>query len=251
MSRIDPRRITCPLCDSTFDGWLVLASRSRGPLTTDLRRYDEGDDPIPRQVNGCPGCGFTGEVIDFEEMAPSADQPVPGEQAGAFFDQEAWDDAHDPMEADRPRPADSTLREQLATWLTPRAAEAHADPKLRYEHHAQVLRWLGRGPLREGDAWLRAAWLHADGGDREAELRCRRRALHCYRIGTGDQRWFPRREDLVVVGYLVGELCRRLEQPEEARRWYEQAFTWSSGLPQMQELVQLAERQARDPREVV
>ena len=251
MSRIDPRRICCPICSVAFDGWLVLASRSRGPLTTDLRRYDEVDDPIPRQVNGCPGCGYTGEVLDFEDMAPSPDLSVPGPATGAFFDQASWEQAHDPLDVDRPRPPDTTLAVQLAAWLAPRAEAAHGDPKLRYEHHAQVVRWLGRGPLREGDAWLRAAWLHGDGDDREAELRCRRRALHCYRTGVGEPRWFRRREDRVVLGYLVAELHRRLDRPAEAQRWYEQAIAWSSGLPQLQELVQLAERQIRDPREVV
>lgn len=251
MSRIDSRQITCPLCGVAFDGWLVLASRSRGPLTTDLRRYDEGEDPIPRQLNSCPGCGYSGEVIDFEEMAPDGDQVVPGEAAGAFYDQQAWLEAHDPTHAEPEVPADSTLAEQLERWITPRAAEAHADPKLRYEQHAQLVRWLGRGPLRQGDAWLRAAWLHADGGDGDAELRCRRRALHCYTEATKEPRWFRRREDRVVVGYLVAELLRRLDQPDEALRAYEQAIAWSSGLPQMQELVQLAERQMRDPREVV
>ena len=244
-------RIACPVCATAFDGWLVLASRSRGPLTTDLRRYDEGDDPIPRQINGCPGCGYTGEVLDFQDMAPRPDQRVPGELAGAFYDQQAWDDAHDPVDADRRPPDDSTLQAELTRWLTPRAPEAHSDPRLRYEHHAQVVRWLGRGPLREGDAWLRAAWLHADDGDERAERRCRRRALDRYHQGAGEERWFRRREDRVVVGYLVAELRRRLDGPEAARRGYEQAIAWSSGLPQMQELVQLAERQMRDPREVV
>ncbi len=248
MSRIDPRRIACPLCGSSFDGWLVLASRSRGPLTTDLRRYDEGEDPIPLQVNGCPTCGLVGEVIDFEEMAPSPDQPVPGALTGAFWDQGAWEEARGDGGL---APPDSTLGEQLEAWLAPRAAEAHEDPRLRYEHHAQVVRWLGRGPLREGDAWLRAAWLHADAGDTDAELRCRRRALHCYRAGTGEPRWLRRKEDRMVVGYLVAELVRRLDGDEAARPWYEQAIAWSSGLPQMQELVQLAERQMLDPREVV
>jgi tetratricopeptide (TPR) repeat protein len=155
------------------------------------------------------------------------------------------------MIADRPRPATSTLAEQLATHLASRAAEANEDPALRYEHHAQIERWLGNGPLREADAFLRAAWMHEDCKSPSDALRCRKRAVACYRRGVDERKWFARREDLVVIGYLVGELHRKLGQGDEATRWFEQAIAWSSGLQKMQELVELAERQARDPREVV
>ena len=155
------------------------------------------------------------------------------------------------MLADRPRPSASTLQEQLAAHLAARAGEAYEDASLRYEHHAHVTRWLGRGPLREGDAWLRAAWLHGDRGAETDDTRCRKRALHCYRQGVQEKRWFSRREDLVIIGYLVGELHRRLGETGEASRWFEQAVAWSSGLQHLEELVQLAERQGSDPRDVV
>ena len=66
-----------------------------------------------------------------------------------------------------------------------------------------------------------------------------------------ERHWFRRREDLVVIAYLVGELHRRLGETEEGKRWFEQAIAWSSGLQQLQELVELAERQARDPSDLV
>ena len=55
----------------------------------------------------------------------------------------------------------------------------------------------------------------------------------------------------MVIAYLIGELHRRLGETDEAGRWFEQAVTWSSGLQSMQELVQLAERQRSDPRDIV
>ncbi len=251
VTQIHPRRITCPLCSTSFDGHLVLAGAARGPLTSDLRRLAEGDDPIPLMINSCPECAYTGEVSAFEEMAPAAELAVAAEHVGAWFDQDSWSDAHDPMLADRPRPSRSTLREQLAEHLAPRAGEASSDPALRYEHHAQVVRWTGLGPLREGDAWLRAAWLYGDRGAASDDQRCRRRALDRYRQGVTERRWFARREDLVIVAYLTGELHRRLGEPDEAGRWFEQAVAWSSGLQKMQDLVQLAERQGREPRDLV
>jgi uncharacterized protein (DUF2225 family) len=251
MSQIHPRPITCPLCDCAFDGWLVLAGRPSGPLSSELRRFPEDEDPLPKQINACPGCGYTGEVSAFEEMAPKADREVHAAQTGAWFSQEDWEDANDPMIADRPRPENSTLAEQLAEHLAVRAGEACEDPALRYEHHAQVERWLGHGPLREADGFLRAAWMHEDAKRPEEALRCRRRALACYRKGVDERKWFARREDLVVIAYLVGELHRKLGEVDEGKRWFEQAIAWSSGLQKMQELVELAERQALDPRDVV
>ncbi len=251
MTRIDPRPLTCPICSTSFDGWLVMPAATKGPTSSDLRRFSEGEDPLAKVVNGCPSCGYTGEAAAFEDLAPKPDQPVTAAWTGAWFDQDAFDDDHDPMLADRPAPQSSTLEAECRTHLAARAEAAHADPALRYEHHAQVTRWLGSGPLREGDAWLRAAWMHGDAGRDADDRRCRRRALHCYRQGVAEKRWFARREDLVVVAYLVGELHRRLSEGDEALRWFEQAVAWSSGLQHLQDLVELAERQGRDPRDVV
>lgn len=251
MSTIEPRRVTCPFCAETSDGWLVLAGQSSGPMTTDLRRYADGEDPLPKQLCSCAGCGWVGDVSDFEERAPEPDLAVPADAAGAWYSQDGFEDSHDPMLIDGPRGEDSTLGALVERHLRPAAARSAADPAFRYEQHAQVQRWRGAGPLREGDAWLRAAWMHGDAERADDERRCRTRALGCYRQGVEEQRWFKRREDLVVIAYLVGELHRRLGDASEAGRWFEQTAGWSSGLPHMQDLLELAERQGRDPRDVV
>ncbi len=248
MTTITPRSITCPLCATTFDGHSVLASRDRGPLTSDLRRIPEGEDPLPKMLNACPGCGLTGDVSRFEEHAPKADKVVPGKDTGAFFSQDDHDDAHDPLLADRPKDVESTITEQLKL-LGDRIGVA--DPALRWENASQVERWLGHGPLKEGDAMLRAAWLHEDAGRDADGRRCRRRALGCYRQGITEKRWFGRREDLVIVGYLCGEMHRRLGDTELGKQWFEQAIAWSSGLQKLQELVELAERQMLHPADLV
>jgi len=203
----------------------VLAGPTNGPLASDLRRYPEGEDPIPKQLNSCPECGYSGEVSAFEEFAPDPDQRVSGE--------------------------DATLAELVERHLRPQAANTCEDAALRYEQHALLEGWLGNGPLRQGDAWLRAAWMHSDADRVDDERRCREQALSCYQRGLDERRWLRRREDMVVVAYLVGELSRRLDSRDSAKRWFEQAIAWSSGLQHMQELVELAERQARDPRDLV
>ena len=225
MTTISPREITCPLCSRTFSGFSVLAGPANGPLASDLRRYPEGEDPIPKQLNSCPECGYSGEVSAFEEFAPDPAQEVPG--------------------------TTSSLIELVERHLRPKAADSHKDPALRYEQHALVEEWLGNGPLRQGDAWLRAAWMHSDARRADDERRCRAQALGCYQRGLDERRWLRRREDMVVVAYLVGELSRRLDSKDSAKRWFEQAIAWSSGLQHMQDLVELAERQARDPRDLV
>jgi uncharacterized protein (DUF2225 family) len=225
MTTIKARKITCPLCTTSFAGFSVLTGPANGPMASDLRRYPEGEDPIPRQLNSCPACGYSGEVSHFEEFAPDPTQPVAGET--------------------------STLAELVDERLRPSAERCQSDPALRYEQHALLEGWLGNGPLRQGDAWLRAAWMHSDQGRAADERRCREQALGCYLQGLDERKWLRRREDMVVVAYLVGELSRRLARPDEALRWFEQAVAWSAGLQHMQELVELAERQARDPRDLV
>ena len=182
MSQIQSRSITCPLCSTSFSGWLVLAGRSPGPVSSELRRFPEDEDPLPKHINACPCCGYTGDVSAFEEMAPKPNKSVPPSQTGAWFSQGDWEDAHDPMLADRPQLTQSTLAVQLAEHLAERAAEAHADPALRYEHHAQVERNAGiiqrRVPRTVQRAWVGAAiqqHLHqvpmtAPHGDRERRV---------------------------------------------------------------------------------
>jgi uncharacterized protein (DUF2225 family) len=252
MSEPTVRDIVCPICATTTEGRIVLPKPSAGPKTSDLRRFAEGPDPLPLLLCSCPSCGYAGKVSDFEEHAPKREDSVTAANAGAFFSQDEWDEAHDPMLADRDPPSASTVAEQVSLHLTPRAALGHADAAVRYEHLAQLERWRGAGPLREGDAYLRAAWLHSDKRDgADDERRCRARALACYQRGVAERTWFARREDLCIIGYLIGELHRRLGDPTEAQRWYEQSVAWSSGLQHLQELVELAERQARDPRDLV
>ena len=252
MTRPTTRDIQCPLCRTTTEGRIVLPTPSTGPKTSDLRRYADGPDPLPLVLCSCPSCGYVGKVSEFEEHAPLPGDLVAAEHTGAFFSQEAWDDAHDPMLADRGPSRESTFGDEVGAHLTPRADMGHADAAVRYEHLAQIERWRGGGPLREGDAFLRAAWLHSDKDDGgEDERRCRTRALHCYRQAVTERRWFNRREDLCVIGYLIGELHRRLGDEGEAQRWYEQTVAWTSGMQHLQELVELAERQAREPRDLV
>jgi len=249
MSRIHARPLTCPICATAFDGWVVLASPSRGPTTTDLRRFDDGEDPLPRQLNGCPGCGYTGEAPAFAEHAPDPERKVPGARATALFTPDDWEDAHDPTIADGP--SASTLRALIGEHLTEHAATAAADPARRWEHHAQIVRWSGEGPLREADAWLRAAWMHDDAGRPDDAARVRRMSALAYLAGIAEKKWFARREDLVVVAYLLGELHRRLGEGEEAGKWFEQAVAWGEGHPGLTDLLALAQRQSTDPRDLV
>jgi hypothetical protein len=249
MARIHERPLTCPVCETAFDGHVVLASPSRGPTTSDLRRLAEGEDPLPYQLNACPNCGYTGEAPAFAEHAPNPEQRVPGSRAAAYFDADGYDDAHDPTIADGPGP--STLKALIEAHLAPRATAATEDAAKRWEHHAQVVRWAGEGPLREADAWLRAAWMHDDAGRADEATRTRTLAIRAYRQGVQEKRWFARREDLVVVAYLLGELHRRLGDGEEAGKWFDQARSWGEGHPGLTDLLALAERQATDPRELV
>lgn len=251
MSRIEPKALQCPMCGAAVDGHVVTPSPDRGPVTSDLRRYGSTEDPIPFLVNLCPECGYSAEALWFEALAPRGSHPVPAAAAGAFFDQASWDDHHDPiLAADRPVDEGSTLRTQVDHHLRPRAQAARNHRAMVWENAAQVARWVGAGPLREGDAMLRAAWLWEDAGATEAGTRCRARACSAYEAAMREQKGFRRREDLVVVAYLCGELHRRLGRADAARRWFEQAVAWSSGLPKLQDLVALAERQMRDPREL-
>lgn len=251
MSHIETRTLGCPLCGESVEGHVVLPERARGPITTDLRRYGSVEDPLPKMVNLCKACGFAAEALWFEALAPRGSTAVAPNRTGWFETVEQWEDAHDPVLAGDRTDGPSTLREQVRAHLRPRLPEAIGNAARSWEFAAHVSRWAGAPALREGDALLRAAWLWEDAGAAGEGQRCRRRARERYESAIREQQGFGRREDLVVIAYLCGELRRREGARDDAHRWFDQSIAWSSGLPSMQELVALAERQRRDPRDLV
>ena len=69
----------------------------------------------------------------------------------------------------------------------------------------------------------------------------------------------PRDRVVAAIGMIVevrltaslGVSIDELYEKDEAGRWFDQCIAWSSGLPQMQELVQLCERQASSPQDIL
>ena len=105
--------------------------------------------------------------------------------------------------------------------------------------------------MREGDAFLRACWLHGDAGREDEASLLPTASPRLLPRGIEERRWFKRREDLVVIAYLCGESpIGAWETQRRPVAGAEQAVAWSSGLQHLQELVELAERQGREPRDV-
>lgn len=222
MTTLIRRELACPLCGTGFTASQIGSTNTHGPLTSDLRRHATGTDPLVLDVHACPRCGWTAGEGPWGEHPDLADREVePGVR----------------------------LADHVARELGP--APAAGDVALRYEAAARCAAWAGLGPLREGDCWLRAAWMHADAGRTDPDRTCRERALQAYRRAVEEQKWFQRRQDLVVICYLVGELSRRLGDAAEARRWYEQAIRWTQGRPELQDLVAVVRRQVDDPVEFI
>lgn len=222
MTTVITQELACPLCGATFSASRIGSTNTAGPLTTDLRRHTAGTDPLPQGVHSCPGCGWSAGEAPWGEQPELAGREVaPGER----------------------------LADRVARELGP--APARGDAAERYEAAARCAAWAGLGPLREGDHWLRAAWMHGDAGRPEREAECRRRARDAYQAAVKGQEGFHSRRDLAVVGYLLGELHRRLGDPGEARRWFDQALRWIGGEPSLAGLAALARRQMDDPGDFV
>ncbi len=216
------RSLACPLCQTVFDATSMGSSNTMGPLTSDLRRHAAGADPLPWLITSCPACGWTAGEGGWGELPSLANREV---EAGVTLVQR--------------------VREALGEGTTGK------DAALRYEAGAKCAAWAGFGPLREGDCWLRAAWMHGDQGRPEDERRCRESAVEAYARALRDPDSFRKRQDLVVICYLSGELHRRLGREEAARNGFEQAIRWSAGRSELAGLVALARRQMEAPEEFV
>ncbi|MBE7491982.1 MAG: DUF2225 domain-containing protein [Planctomycetes bacterium] len=184
MPRFEDKRLTCPACDHAFDTRLVTGFQIGEKEADFCPRYLDGN-PLPDFLHVCPECGFVGFEADYRSL--------PGHK-----------------KLDRVRTLLRGFHWQKGQNLG--GAE-------RYRRAALVAIYVGKRSAEIADLYLQATWCSRMEGEPDDEQRnARRKAVKYFELGLEAEEFSP--DDLPVVHYLVGELCRRLGDSKKAARHF-------------------------------
>lgn len=213
MTTLQPHTFTCPLCGNMFETSLVTSSNSLGPLHSDFYREAAGAQPVCNFSHTCPDCGFSGFDGDF------SDQPFSTE-----------------------------FRQKVAEHITPEVRARKIETNGHYYLVALCAEWQGATPLALGRIYQMGAWCHRIRNEPDKEKFFLSKAAEYFERGlaTGE----ATAETKALYTYIVGDLHRRLGNPEKAVEWYRKAIeaTKSGGDPRVAEI---AEKQISDPKDII
>jgi uncharacterized protein (DUF2225 family) len=219
MTEMEPVELTCPNCSTVFSSEVLMSTNTYGGQQTDFREIAAGYQPLQFLIHGCPGCGFSGFDDDFES------------------------DEGRPPHSSFPKELSKLINERLRP-LTP---DERTPPWRRFEHAAQISIWMDKPSEETARLFLMAAHACADAEASKEEADNRAQAIEFLRkaLDKGE----IQAELIPRVTYLVGELYRRIDLIDEAKKWLERAEMLAATHSDLEWLVELAKQQRTDPQE--
>lgn len=220
MTTLQPYTFTCPLCGQAFETSLVTSSNSFGPLHSDFYREAAGTQPVCYFAHTCTSCGFSGFDGDFQPQSQAQSQPQP-------FSPE--------------------FRQKVAEVITPEVRSRQIDSNGHYYLVALCAEWQGATPLALGRIYQMGAWCHRTKNEKDKELFFLIMAAENFEKGI--EAGEATGENKALYMYILGDLYRRLGNPEKAGEWYRKAIeaVKSGGDPKVAEM---AEKQITDPKDI-
>jgi len=203
-------KVHCPCCGEHYQSTVRTSAGTPGPTTTDFFTMTAGEQSIHYQVHTCPHCGFS-----FQEMEEG----------------ELRDD----------------VRRFVQKVITPQLPEGAIPSWKKYEFLALLDENLGAGFYSVAMLYLHAAWCCYDLKEIELEKLYRKMAIEYFIMETGSK---SRDQDLIyLVPYMLGEQYRRIDDKEEAARWYDLVLEMDQEHPDRGFFMTLAARQKFSPKE--
>jgi len=182
MPEFTDKELKCPVCAHKFATRLVIGFNIGEKESDFCPRYLDGN-PLPNFLHVCPECGFVGFEADYRDFA-------------------------DHRNLDRLKSLLQGLHWQKGQQLG--GAE-------RYRRAALIGTYVGKRSAEVADLFLQATWCSRMEGEPDDEERnARRKAVKYFELGLAAEEFSP--DDLPVVHYLIGELCRRLGDTAKAER---------------------------------
>jgi hypothetical protein len=208
--------LDCPNCGAAFSVKVLTGTDNSGGQTTDFRQVAAGVQPLDGFIHTCPRCGLTGA-------------------------QEAFDE-----------PVTATLAPFIAERLTPLVRDEPPHPWQRFEYAALIAKEQGTSRADIADLYLHAAWCCAARGTsatEENEKNYRRQAIDNFEGALARNE--IESESKATITYLVGELYRRVGEPEAAATWFNAAIRLTAPDSEGSFLADLARRQMTAPSDLI
>lgn len=213
MTTVGKIDLTCPCCETGFEGRVIFSTNTFGGKTTDFHGQAMGAEPLHYIISTCPECGFT----DYSNKWP---------EKGSLK---------------------AETRARVNSEIKPLAGGDRLAGSLRYRSLALICEWEGRGAVAVADSYLKAAWLAAgEEGNTEIGISCRRLAIENFEKGLAEMERSDER--YLTLSYLVGELYRRVGERDRANEWFDKVIRIAQ--PSDPEwVVEIARQQRTDPKE--
>jgi uncharacterized protein (DUF2225 family) len=165
-------------------------------------------------MNTCPQCGYSGVADAFAE----------------------------------PQAISDTFKQQIFEHLQSIVVSQPLTAGRRYELFALQQELSGASAQEMADYYLRASWAARDEGD-PRESAYQQFALEFFKKAlTSDD---VNEADEGPITYLIGELHRRLGDPDEANIWFTRVIDHAQLDPSWQRVADLALRQRDTPRDML
>jgi uncharacterized protein (DUF2225 family) len=185
MSEYSELKLKCPCCAHEFATRLVTGFNIGEKESDFCPRYLDGN-PMPDFLHVCAECGFVGFEADYRNLAK-----------------------HDKL--DRVRLLLQGLQWKKGQQLG--GAE-------RFRRAALVANYIGKRSAEIADLYLQATWCSRMEGEPDDEQKqARRKAVKYFELALKAEEFSP--DDLPVVHYLLGELCRRLGDHKKAGKHFD------------------------------
>jgi uncharacterized protein (DUF2225 family) len=117
----------------------------------------------------------------------------------------------------------------------------------KYENSARIADYQGASPFHVAQVWLKAGWSESEGS--ESGIRYRREAVA--RFEAAMERNEVAADSRAVITYLIGELYRRVGDPDKAKAWFARVPDAVGGNAKQEWLIDLAIQQSTNPKEMV
>jgi len=213
MTTIQEHRFTCPLCGNVFDSKLIASTNSFGRLHSDFYREASGAQPICLFVHTCQDCGYTGFEGDFQP------QTFPPE-----------------------------FSKQVGQIITPEVKGKDVGTNGHYYLAALCAEWRGASHQELGRIYHMGAWCWRTRDDKEKEWFNLFMAVENFEMAL--QNGEIPQESRAMYAYIIGDIYRRLGEPDEAKMWYGRVPELLKECGGDAKIAEYAERQIKEPKDI-
>ncbi len=191
ISELYDKKIICPICNMEFETKKVRSSKLRLiKKDEDFLAYYEGENPIKYNIFVCPNCGYSASENKFNSIN-NEEKEIILKEITSKWNKRSYGDKR-------------TLDEAIEV----------------YKLALYIGEILDYKKLELGSLCLSLGWLYRIKKNQEEEARFLGLAKDLFEEGFYNESLIGTNMDELKLGYLIGEINRRLGNKEKALKWF-------------------------------